>query len=73
MNYHRYCLLLLGLLALIVLGSADYDQSPQTQPQADQPQPPIFPTSFSTVGNLVQGYPSNDTFMVFYDYNAQVF
>jgi hypothetical protein len=68
MNYNRHCLLLLGFLAIAV-ASADFDQ-----PQANQPQPPILPSRWTAVGQLAQGgYPSNDTYLIFYDWNAQVF
>eukprot|EP00029_Vermamoeba_vermiformis_P008273 TRINITY_DN381_c0_g1_i2.p1 TRINITY_DN381_c0_g1~~TRINITY_DN381_c0_g1_i2.p1 ORF type:complete len:197 (-),score=18.88 TRINITY_DN381_c0_g1_i2:132-722(-) len=67
MNNYRYCALFLGFLALIALGSADFDQ-----PQANQPQPPIFPSKWTALGQLVQGYPTNDTYMIFYDWDAQM-
>jgi hypothetical protein len=67
MNYNRHCLLLLGFLAIAV-ASADFDQ-----PQANQPQPPILPSRWTAVGQLAQGgYPSNDTYLIFYDWNAQM-
>lgn len=66
MNYLRYCLLFVGFFISISVAS-DFGQ-----PQA-QPQPPILPNSWRAIGELEQGgFASNDSYMIFYDWNAQV-
>jgi hypothetical protein len=60
----RYWGLLLGFLAVICLDSV--------LAGASDPTPPIFPNRWTSVGDLNAGGFANDTYMISYDYDAQV-